>query len=158
LLFMSAQHYWHRRFAVPGVAVVNGARAAIESGRSIVARPDPFLDLTRLPFHDQWLTLGNLTAFLALLFAAGLLVVCWRRLPAAYTVFALVALVLPLSYPTHATPLLSLPRFVLVDFPLFVALAVVLARRPVARWAVVLAMAAGLVLLTTLFANGMWVA
>ena len=158
LLFMAAQHYWHRKFSLPGVAVVDGARAAIRSLRVIAARPDVFLDVSRLPFHDQWLTMANLTAFLALLFAAALLFVCWRRLPASYTVFALAALLLPLSYPTHSTPLLSLPRFVLVDFPLFIAFAVVLLKRPVARWAVLAAMAAGLILLTTTFASGMWVA
>jgi hypothetical protein len=158
LLFMAAQHYWNRKFSLPAVAVVDGARVAIRSVRAIAARPDVFLDVSRLPFRDQWLTMGNLTAFLALLFAAALLVVCWRRLPASYTVFALVSLLLPLSYPTHSTPLLSLPRFVLVDFPLFIALAVVLVKRPLARWAVLAAMVAGLLLLTTIFANGMWVA
>ena len=158
LLFMAAQHYWHRKFRLPGVAVVDGARAAMRSARSIAARPDVFLDVSRLPWRDQWLTVANLTAFLALLFAAALLVVCWRRLPASYTIFAFVSLLLPLSYPTHSTPLLSLPRFVLVDFPLFIALAVVLVKRPLARWTVLAAMLAGLVLLTTTFANGMWVA
>ena len=108
--------------------------------------------------RDQWITMGNLTAFLAILFAVALLVVCWRRLPAPCTFFALASLLLPLSYPTHSTPLLSLPRFMLVDFPLFIALAVVLVKRPVARWAVLAVMAAGLILLTTAFANGMWVA
>ncbi len=83
---------------------------------------------------------------------------CWRRLPAAYAILALVALVLPLSYPAPSTPLLSLPRFVLVDFPLFIALAVLLLHRPVARWAVLAVFVAGLILLTTTFANGMWVA
>jgi hypothetical protein len=34
----------------------------------------------------------------------------------------------------------------------------VLVKRPVARWAVLAAMVAGLILLTTVFANGMWVA
>jgi len=158
LLFMAAQHYWHRHLRLPVVAVVDGAWAAIRSVRTIAARPDVFVDVSRLPFHDQWLTMGNLTAFLALLFAAALLYVCWRRLPASYTVFALAALLLPLSYPTHSTPLLSLPRFVLVDFPLFIAFAVVLVKRPVARWAVLVSMVAGLILLTTTFASGMWVA
>jgi len=158
LLFIAAQHHWSRHFKLPGVAIVNGAAAAVRSVKAIAARPDVFLDVSRLSYHDEWLTMGNLTAFLALLFAAALLVVCWRRLPSSYTLLALVSLVLPLSYPTRSTPLLSLPRFVLVDFPLFIALAVVLVKRPVARWAVLVAMAVGLILLTTTFANGMWVA
>jgi hypothetical protein len=158
LLFVAAQNYWHRHFSFPMVAVVRGARAALGSAKAIVSRPDVFFRLERLPQRDQWITMGNLTAFLALLFAAALLYVCWRRLPASYTVFALAALLLPLSFPTHSTPLLSLPRFVLVDFPLFIAFAVVLVKRPVARWAVLVVMVAGLILLTTTFASGMWVA
>jgi len=157
-LFMAAQRYWHRKSALPTTAVIDGGRAAVRSVKTIVTQPDIFFRVERLPFRDQWLALGNLTAFLALVFAVVLLVVCWRRLPAAYTVFAVASLLLPLSYPTHSTPLLSLPRFVLVDFPLFVALAAVVVKRPVARWVTVAVMLAGLALLTTLFANGMWVA
>ena len=109
-------------FHLPFVAMSTGAQAAWRSVRPIAADPAVFTRLQRLPFHDQWLTMGNLTAFLALVFALVLLVACWRRLPSAYTVFAVVSLLLPLSYPTHGTPLLSFPRFLLVDFPVFVAL------------------------------------
>lgn len=158
LEFIAAEHRWHRRLHLPVTAIVDGTRAAVRSVRAITAEPGIYLRVARLPFHDQWLTLGNLSAFLALVFGAALLVVCWRRLPAAYTVFAAASLLLPLSYPTHATPLLSMPRFVLVDFPLFVALAVMVVRRPIARWVMMTVFVAGMVLLTTLFANGMWVA
>jgi Mannosyltransferase (PIG-V) len=158
LQFVTAESHWNRRFRLPYVAAWDGAQAAWRSVRAIAADPAVFYRLTRLSFHDQWLTLGNLTAFLAFVLAGILIVVCWRRLPAAYTVFAVGSLVLPLAYPTHATPLLSFPRFLLVDFPLFVALAVLAVRRPVLRWALVAAMLAGLVVFTTIYANGMWVA
>ena len=49
--------------------------------------------------------------------------VAWPRLRAPYGVFALVGLELPLSFPTPSAPLLFLPRFGLVLFPLFLALA-----------------------------------
>jgi hypothetical protein len=158
LLFVAAEHHWHRKLGLPTTAVIDGARAALRSVSAIAAHPRLYFDATRLPFHDQWLVVGNLTAFLGLVFAVVALVVTWRRLPAAYTVFAAVALLLPLMEPTHSTPLLSMPRFVLVDFPLFIGLATVLAGRPIARWALLAVMTAGLVLMTAVFASGMWVA
>jgi hypothetical protein len=158
LMFVTAERHWHRTLAPPTSAVVDGARAAAHSLHTIAARPDNFIDLARLSFPDQWLTLGNLTPFLALLVGLALLVVCWRRLPASYTLYALAALALPLCYPTRSVPLLSLPRFLLVDFPLFVALAAVLERRPILRWALLVCMLVSMVGLTAMFANDMWVA
>ena len=69
-----------------------------------------------------------LLAFLAatLVATAGVL----RRLPAAYGVYVLAALALPLSYPVTAQPLMSLPRFLLVLFPLNIWFALWLAERP----------------------------
>ena len=85
--------------------------------------------------------------------AVVLLVVCWRKLKAAYTLYALAALLFPLLYSTAARPLYSLPRFVLVIFPLFVALAVVLAPTRVWRWVVAALLLALLVGSTVLFAS-----
>jgi hypothetical protein len=158
LQFTVAEKHWHRHLHLPYVSVWQGARAAWRSIHQIAADPGAYTRLHRLPFHDQWITMGNLTAFLALLFAVAVFIVCWRRLPSAYTVFAAVSLLLPLAYPTHGTPLLSFPRFVLVDFPLFIALALLVEKRPVARWALAGVFAAGLLLLTVVYANGMWVA
>jgi hypothetical protein len=74
------------------------------------------------------------TAFFVLYVA--LAVVAWRRLGAGYGTYCAVALVAPLAAPTHAQPLLSMPRFGLVLFPLFLALALV-ARTPRVERAVV---------------------
>ena len=158
LLFVAAEHDWHRRLSPPTTAIYRGALAARRSVQHIAARPSAYFAVARPTFRAQWLTIGNLTAFIALVLALALVAACWRRLPAAYTIMALVSLLVPLSYPTHSTPLLSMPRFALVIFPLFVALAVLLARHAVLRWLVLAVMAAGLVLFTTMFANGMWVA
>ncbi len=158
LQFVTAEDNWHRRFRLAYVAMWQGAQAARRSVRAIAADPAVFTRLQRLSWRDQWLTMGNLTAFLALVLAIVLLVACWRKLPSAYTVFAVVSLLLPLSYPALGTPLLSFPRFLLVDFPVFVALAVIAVRRRVLRWALVAAMLAGLVVFTSIYANGMWVA
>ena len=158
LEFVAAERHWHRSFHLPVVSIYDGTQAASRSVRAIAANPGVYTRLERLPFRDQWITMGNLTAFLALVFALLLLFACWRRLPSAYTALAAVTLLLPLSYPTHGTPLLSFPRFLIVDFPVFVALGVLVVRRPVLRWATLAALTAGLVVFTIVYANGMWVA
>ena len=47
----------------------------------------------------------------------------FRRLPLAYGAYVLAALALPLSFPVGPQPLMSLPRFLAVLFPLFMWLA-----------------------------------
>ncbi|MGO8685331.1 MAG: mannosyltransferase family protein [Thermoleophilia bacterium] len=158
LLFMSAEKHWHRRLALPTTTVINGTHTVIQSLRTIAAHPATFFTLTRLPFRDQWITVSNLTAFIALLIGLALLALCWRKLPSVYTLFAAVSLGLPLCYPTPGTPLLSLPRFVLVDFPLFIALAAVVAEHRKTRWLLLVLMTAAMLLFTAWFANDMWVA
>lgn len=59
----------------------------------------------------------------------ALAAVAWRRLGAPYGLFAALGLALPLSFPSERWPLLSLSRFGLVLFPLFLALAA-LGERP----------------------------
>jgi len=70
----------------------------------------------------------QLEALVALVFVLVLGVVAWRRLGAAYGVFVLGSVALPLSSPATNFPLLSMPRFVLGVFPVFVALAAVASR------------------------------
>ena len=70
----------------------------------------------------------------------------------------LVALLLPLSAPVGWQPLLSLPRFVAVLFPLFIWLALVWEKRPMIRPIVAVLFLAGLVTATGLFSSWHWVA
>ena len=65
----------------------------------------------------------NVQALVFLVLFIVLTVVAWRRFGAPYGLFAAVSLAIPLSYPSSRWPLLSLPRFGLVIFPLFLALA-----------------------------------
>ncbi len=62
-------------------------------------------------------------AFLVLFLWLG--VEAWRRLGAPYGLFVLGSLAIPLSAPTAGYPLLSMPRFCLVLFPAFLALAAI---------------------------------
>jgi len=62
-------------------------------------------------------------AFLLVFVVLG--VVAWRRFGAAYGLFVLGSLAIPLSAPSDRYPLLSMPRFCLPLFPAFLALAAV---------------------------------
>ena len=71
---------------------------------------------------------------LALLAATiALTVVAWRRLGTAFAVYYATYLALLLSTVATGFPLVSFPRFVLGDFPLFIALASLLVEHPRAR-------------------------
>src|SRR5207253_1915099 len=78
----------------------------------------------RFPGTDDALQAAglNLEAFAAAVFIVVLGVVAWRRLGPAYGVFVLASVALPLASPAASFPLLSMPRFALGVFPVFVAL------------------------------------
>jgi hypothetical protein len=86
-----------------------------------------------------------------------LTVVAWRRLGAPYGLFAALSLAIPLSSPADDYPLLSMPRFGLVIFPLFLALAT-LGERPRVHVAIVATSAMLLGLATAQWALWQWVA
>ena len=65
----------------------------------------------------------NLEDFAFLAVFSWLGVMAWRRFGAPYGIFVLGSLAIPLSVPTTGYPLLSMPRFCLVLFPAFFALA-----------------------------------
>src|SRR5438105_11866786 len=94
-------------------------------------------------------------AFLVLFIA--LTIVVWRRFGAVYGLFAAVSLAIPLSYPSSRWPLLSLPRFGLVVFPFFLALAV-LGGRPRVHTAIVACSALFLGVAVVQWALWQWVA
>ena len=78
----------------------------------------------------------NVEYLVYLLVVIALLIVAWRRLPLAYSVYTTLGLLLPLSFPSSRWPLLSFPRFALVLFPIFIVLAT-LGRNPRAHAAIV---------------------
>ena len=67
----------------------------------------------------------NLSALAFLVLFVYLGVIAWRRFGAAYGVYCFASLAIPLSVPSSKWPLLSMPRFGLALFPIFLALAVV---------------------------------
>jgi Gpi18-like mannosyltransferase len=154
LLFGVVQGDWGRGLAAPWTAVWNGTVEGVRGiGWLVTHGPGEIVgtrnDSGGIPLE----ILGNVVEFVGLVVAVLLLVACWRKLPAAYTVYALAALLFPLFYPADGRPLSNLPRFVLVDFPLFIGLAAVLVPHRVARWAVAGGMLVLLVVATVYFAS-----
>jgi hypothetical protein len=106
---------------------------------------------------DQWAS-WNLIHLLLLVVAAWLTWVAWRRLGAAYGIFSLTTLLIVLTSPADLVPLVSLPRFLLADFPLFLALAAVCRGRPRLRQNLLLASAAIGAAAAVGFAHHVWIA
>ena len=98
-------------------------------------------------------------ALIPLLAGLAALALGLRRLPLAYLAYVVAALALPLSYPVAPQPLMSLPRFLVVLFPLFMWLGAWMADGGRGRLIAVLApSAAGLVAATAAFATWHWFA
>jgi hypothetical protein len=157
LAFSSVQEFWSRDFAGPLggaweglVAAWAGARQLLSGSRETVyftgAAGDPF----RVAAH-------NLILFGFLLFGVAAAVGVLRRLPFAYGAYVVCALMLPLSFPVGPQPLMSLPRFLVVLFPIFIWLALVCEERRITA-PVTAACAVVLGLFVTQFAGWYWVA
>jgi hypothetical protein len=79
-------------------------------------------------------------------------------LPLAYGVYVIAALALPLSYPVASQPLMSLPRFLVVLFPLSIWLAAWLAAHRRARTPALVLSALLMTAFVAQFATWHWVA
>lgn len=124
---------FQREPAWPWVSLVNGLRIAGDTLR-----------------YPGWL-ITNIEVVLALV-GIGLGVLAVRRYAWPYKALTATSLIMPLTLARPFSPLTSVPRYYLVVFPLFWALAEV-SRRPAVRVAVMSASASLLVLLTLLFAS-----
>jgi len=78
-------------------------------------------------FSERYYLAVNIEDLVYLLGFAALLPLVWRRVGRAYAVFAALALAIPLAWPasTGDFPLFSMPRFTILAFPCFIALAVI---------------------------------
>jgi hypothetical protein len=114
-----AQEQWFRHFAGPFGGVRDGAVAAWDGARQLLGGSRVPVYFTRAGGDPYVNAAHNLELFATFVAIVPLLLGALRRLPLAYGLYALVALALPLSYPVGPQPLMSLPRFALVLFPLF---------------------------------------
>jgi hypothetical protein len=121
--FLHVERLWYRHTATLGPVggLLDAARAAWSS----------ILQLTvGTPTHTYGSHVGadhfaalNLEATAFFLFAVVLGVVAWRQFGAAYGLMSLIPVLAPVATPATGQPLLSMPRFTLVAFPIFIALA-----------------------------------
>lgn len=141
------ESHWDRSFAPLG-GVPNGIWEGLASLGRLMPGLSPAADMGDVRKVVE-------LAFLAVCF--WLLWRSWRRLPPAYTVYAGMALALALSAPATGEPLKSLPRFSMVIFPLWIALALWATERR--RTRVVVAVCAPLVAAwSVLFVSWTWAA
>jgi hypothetical protein len=153
-----AQEVWDRQFAGPYVAVWDAARAAFEGVRQLLSMQRRHIYFTLSGGDPLVSAEHNVVLFGFLLAAVPAIVGVLRRLPLAYGAYVLAALALPLSYPVAAQPLMSLPRFLLVLFPLFMWLGAFLERRPRTRLVLLVVSALALAFFAGQFATWHWVA
>jgi hypothetical protein len=155
--FLHVQDAWYRDFAGPLGGVWDGIVAGVDGARQLLSgsrQPVYFKQAGGDPFRVATV---NLMLLVTLAFALVSAVGVWRRLPRAYGAWVTVALLLPLSFPVGPQPLMSLPRFLAVLFPVFMWLAIVCDERRLTERAVAVS-AVGLGLFTATFASWHWVA
>ena len=143
----------------PFAGLWDGAVAAVDGVRQLLHGPAPPVYFAPAGGDPLRVARLNLMLFAFALLAIPALVGALRRLRPAYGAYALAALALPLSYPVAPQPLMSLPRFELVLFPLFMWAGWWLARGGRARRAAVLGAGGALLMaFSAQFATWHWVA
>ncbi|MGF1470352.1 MAG: glycosyltransferase family 39 protein [Rubrobacteraceae bacterium] len=148
------EEYWGRTFVSP-VATLQGAWSSAVEGAGYWLQPAVlFLGSSSGPSLEASNTL-NLVFFAVLLV---LMCVGFVVLPPGLFLYTFAIMLLPLLTPSPLFPLMSLPRFMLGAFPLFLVLGYLLARsRPALVVWLVLSVGGG-VALTALFTTWRWVA
>ena len=158
LMPFHAQAVWHRDFAGPFGALLSGVAAAWEGLRQLVEQQRR---LSYFPAGGQAPLVAashNVVLFAFAAAAVPAIVGVFRRLPAAYGLYVMAALAMPLSYPVSDQPLMSLPRFEVVLFPLAIWAGAWLAERPRARAPALAASGIALAVFVAQFATWHWVA
>jgi hypothetical protein len=136
--FAKAQGVWNRHLSAAGPlgGLWDGLRSGWAGIQQLASGSHTHVYWTPVQDTDPMRAATvNLEALAFLVLFVGLTVVAWRRFGAPYGLFSAVSLAIPLSVPSERWPLLSMPRFGLVLFPCFLALAA-LGGRPRAHTAI----------------------
>ncbi|MSO95776.1 MAG: hypothetical protein EXQ81_08290 [Thermoleophilia bacterium] len=131
-----------RKRALAGVALAPALFALYPLLLAVwIGRPLAFVDAQKVVWERHLSPLGPLggivaavqhRAFLDLALVLGVVVlgvVAWRRIGAAYGLYVLASVALPLTFYSNKAPLLSIERLVVVAFPAFMALATLVRSR-----------------------------
>jgi len=158
--FARAQGFWNRHlsYAGPFGGIWDGLRSAWAGVQQLASGSHTHIYWTPVQDTDPMRAAAvNLEAFAFLVLLIALTVVAWRRFGAPYGLFCAVSLAIPLSAPSTRWPLLSMPRFGLVLFPCFMALAVI-GGRPRVHTAILVVSSIMLGVAVTQWALWQWVA
>jgi hypothetical protein len=158
LMPFHAQVVWGRHFAGPYLGMWDGIQAAFDGARQLLSFQSHHLYFPIGTGSPSVAAEHNLLLLAFLLAAVAAVIGVLRILPLAYGAYAIAALAVPLSYPVAAQPLMSLPRFLLVLFPLSMWLAAWLAARPRAQKPVLAVSGLLMALFVAQFATWHWVA
>ena len=160
LAFVRAEDTWSRDLSPLGPlgGLWDGLRAGWAGVRQLSSGSDSTRYWSAVQDTDpDRVAAINLSQLAFLVLFAALAVVAWRRFGAPYGLFAALSLAIPLSVPSERWPLLSIQRFGLAVFPLFMALAV-LGSRPRVHTGVVVVSVVLLGVVSAQWALWQWVA
>ena len=124
--FTDAQEIWTRHLSPAGPlgGIWDGLRAGWAGVRQLASGSDSRIYWSAVENTDpDRVAALNLQGLAFLVLFVALTVIAWRRFGTPYGLFCAASLAIPLSVPSERWPLLSLPRFGLVVFPFFLALA-----------------------------------
>lgn len=131
LAFMAAQRFWKRTLGFPWATLYHAFTQNLPQ-----------------------VNIGNLFFTLFALIFLGLAI---NRISPVYSAYLFYGLLIPLSTPARHSPLLSMPRFVVVLFPVFIVMALVIKSERL-HWAVLCSFTALLCLMSIMFGSSRWVA
>jgi hypothetical protein len=167
LAFSHAQRFWDRSASPLGPlgGIYEGVRETVRNIDGLTSLPgrvrvpgEPYSITETLELQQSQLALFNLVDLTVLALAIALTVVAYRRLGLPFALFSATALVIATSAPGAAIPLQSMVRFVMVDFPVLIAGAALLAGRPALRTGVLVTLGAVGAVAGAAFARKFWVA
>jgi hypothetical protein len=121
LLFYSSQKYWNREATGPFVTATRAWETAVE-GVDILRDPGLWAHPTVQNFADHLERANSVYNLAFLIFAVVVLLAGVRQLPLSLTIYSLLLIVPPALFGTPDIPLMGIPRYVLVAFPIFVVL------------------------------------
>jgi len=171
--FIDVQNQWNRTSATPWETLGCGIRGCVLTLTQYGRTRDWAVDgadwswLRQLRDHHSWSLVTSepwrklaadgdtLELVFTFLFIGLALIGLWK-LPLYQSAYLIPGLVIPLLSPSTVHPLMSMPRFGLTLFPIFVVLALLFRSRAVAIPAALFSTAL-LILLTIQFANWYWV-
>ena len=156
LLFYSSQKYWKREATAPLDTATRAWATAVE-GVNILRDPGLLANPAAQNFANHLERANSFYNLAFLIFAVVVLLAGVRKLPLSLTIYSLLLIVPPALFGTPDIPLMGIPRYVLVAFPVFIVLGL-LARRKLLFYGWLILSAIMSIILCALFVSWRFVA